>query len=135
MTLEPDLPGRGRTRHAIASFGITSSGVPFINSRQRISRTGLSIFPGEDYFCVVQLPSAESNLPPRLRVYHSTEAIEPEIAELWTVEAEFPVERNAIRSIRINTGSDAVWHIDELRLGSTWQSVIGGELDSGSGER
>jgi hypothetical protein len=135
MTLEPDLPGRGRTRHAIASFGITSSGVPFINSRQRVSRTGLSMIPGEDYFCVVQLPSAESNLPPRLRVYHSTEAIEPEIAELWTVEAEFPVERNAIRSIRISAGGDAVWHIDELRLGSTWQSVIGGELDSGSGER
>jgi hypothetical protein len=52
-------------------------------------------------------------------LYHSTEAIEPEIAELWTVEAEFPVERHAIRRIRITAGSDALWHIDELRLGST----------------
>jgi hypothetical protein len=135
MTLEPDLPGRGRTRHAIASFGMTSSGVPFINSRQRVSRTGLSILPGEDYFCVVQFPSAKSNLPPRLRVYHSTETIEPEIPELWTVKADFPVDRNAIRWIRIKTGSDAVWHIDELRLGLSWQSVIEVEIDSGSGER
>ena len=135
MTLEPDLPGRGRTRHAVASFGITSSGVPFINSRHRVSRTGLSILPGEDYFCVVRLPSVESNLSPRLRVYHSTEAIESEAAETWTVEAEFPVEQHAIRWIRITTGSEAVWHIDELRLGSTWQSIVGGELNAGSGER
>ena len=135
ITLEPDLPGRGRARHAVASFGITSRGVPFINSRHRVSRTGLSILPTEDYFCVVRLPSVESNLPPQMRVYHSTETIESETAETWTVEAEFPVERQAIRWIRITAGSDAVWHLDELRLGSTWQSVIGGELNTGSGER
>jgi hypothetical protein len=130
ITLEPDLPGRGRSRHAVASFGITSSGVPFINSRHRVSRTGLSILPGEDYFCVARIPPVDSSLPPRLRVYHSSEAIEPELAETWTVEAELPVERYGIRWIRITAGSDAVWHIDELRLGSTWQSVIGG-VDSG----
>ena len=63
-----------------------------------------------------------------MRVYHSTETIESETADTWTVEAEFPVERQAIRWIRITAGSDAVWHLDELRLGSTWQSVNGGEL-------
>ncbi|QEG39362.1 FecR domain-containing protein [Roseimaritima ulvae] len=129
MTLEPDLPGRGRTRHAVASFGITSSGVPFINSRQRVSRTGLSILRGEDYFCVVRIPSVESNRPPQMRVYHSTEAIESDTAETWTVEAEFPVERQAIRWIRVTAGSNAFWHIDELRLGATWQSVIESEQD------
>ncbi|WP_168566015.1 FecR domain-containing protein [Crateriforma spongiae] len=135
ITLEPDLPGRGRTRHAVASFGITSSGVPFINSRHRVSRTGLSILPGEDYFLVVRLPSADLDHSPQLRMYHSSEAIEPATAETWTVEAELPLERKAIRWIRITAGSDAVWHLDELRLGSTWQSVIARETDADSEKR
>jgi ferric-dicitrate binding protein FerR (iron transport regulator) len=135
VTLEPDLPGRGRALHAVASFGITSTGVPYINSGHRITRTGLSILPGEDYLCIVRLPSIESKRAPTLRLYHSSETIEPVETQTWTVEAESPVdrnpvERNPVRWIRITTGSDVVWYIDELRVGGSWQSVIGGESES-----
>lgn len=127
VTLEPDLPGRGRALHSVASFGITSDGAPFINSGHRISRTGLAILRNEHYLCIVRIPSVESKRTPTLRLYHSSETIDPVEPETWTVEAGSPVEPNEVRWIRITTGSDVVWHIDELRVGASWQSVIGGK--------
>ncbi|MEM6471260.1 MAG: FecR domain-containing protein [Planctomycetota bacterium] len=125
LTLEPDLPGRGRKRYAIASFGFAADCSVFLNSRNRVSSAGLGVLSGEDYFCVLMIPSSNSESKPSLRLYHSSERISSEAPGVWTIRAVHSTNAEPIRFIRITSGPDADWLIDELRLGTSWQSVVG----------
>ncbi|EMI53393.1 FecR domain-containing protein [Rhodopirellula sallentina] len=132
ISLEPDLPGRGRRLHQIASFGITTEGFPFINSGNSIAKTATRIVPGQTYLCVLRLAAEnqtdETVMQPTLRLYQPGEDVDSVEPSLWTVTGEPRRASYPTSSLRIIAGDQASWQIDELKVGTTWQSVTKGSI-------
>ncbi|MFG0288356.1 MAG: FecR domain-containing protein [Rhodopirellula sp. JB044] len=127
ISLEPDLPGRGRRLHQIVSFGITTQGFPFINSGDSIAKTATRIVPGMTYLCVLRLPAEneteETIVRPTLRLYQPEEHVDATEPSTWTVTGQRRYVRYPPASLRISTGDRATWQIDELKVGTTWSAV------------
>ncbi|MEM8668104.1 MAG: FecR domain-containing protein [Planctomycetota bacterium] len=123
FSLEPDLPGRGRRLHQLVSFGISPEGFPFINSGKTITTTA-SPFPTEvTHLCVLKLESTPDGILPTLRIYHANDSVDVSEPLLWTVTGETGTAKFPAHSIRIIAGENATWHVDELKVGTTWQAV------------
>lgn len=125
ISLEPDLPGRGRRLHQIVSFGITTDGFPFINSGRAITKTASRISQDQNYRCVLELAVSKEGTLPSLRVYQPDEQIDDVKPTLWTVSGKSGSIVYPPASIRIITGENATWQVDELKVGTTWQAVTG----------
>ncbi|MEM7475369.1 MAG: FecR family protein [Planctomycetota bacterium] len=123
ISLEPDLPGRGRRLHQIVSFGTTTEGFPFINSGNKITQTASRIVSGQTYLYVLRVAISEDGTLPSLRVYQTYEKVDASEPTAWTVSGELGSAEYPLASIRIITGENAAWQVDELKVGSTWQAV------------
>ncbi|MEM6778285.1 MAG: FecR family protein [Planctomycetota bacterium] len=123
VTLEPDLPGRGRRRHQIVSFGVTTDGFPFINSGNIITRTASRIASDRTCLYVLKLAISNRSTFPSLRVYQPDEAVDHAEPSSWTVSGQAGSAEHPPASIRVLTGENSTWHVDELNVGNTWRSV------------
>ena len=125
LSLEPDLPGRGRRLHQTVSFGITTDGFPFINSGNKITKTASRVIADETVFCVLKLAVSGESTEPSLRVYRNSEIIDSIEPTSWTVVGDSGSTAHVPTSLRIVAGEAAAWELDELRLGTSWDSVSG----------
>ena len=123
ISLEPDSSRRGHRRRQVVTFGVTTEGFPFINSGNSISETASRIGQGETCFVVIKLTINEAEVVPVMRVYHSGESIDSLEPSTWTVTGANAALLSNAQSLRITAGLDAIWHIDELQVGTTWRSV------------
>ncbi|EMI17705.1 FecR protein [Rhodopirellula maiorica SM1] len=123
ISLEPDLPGRGRRLHQIVSFGVATDGFPFITSGDAITKTATRLVAGETVFCVLKLAINGDKTSPSVRVYRYGEVIDESEPSAWTVTGRAGSTAYAPASLRIIVGENASWQIDELKIGRTWDSV------------
>ena len=123
ISLEPDLPGRGRRLHQIVSFGVATDRFPFIGSGNAITKTAARLVAGETVLCVLKLAVVDDSTSPSLRVYRPGEVIDTSEPSAWTVTGQSGSTSYAPASLRITVGENASWSIDELKIGTTWDSV------------
>ncbi|TWU32505.1 FecR domain-containing protein [Novipirellula artificiosorum] len=123
ISLEPELTGRARRLHQFVSFGVTSDGFPFINSGNTVTKTASRVVVGETVLCVLKLVVDDQSIMPWLRVYHDDEDVDRTEPSAWTVTGREGSTKQSPSSLRIITGKDATWQIDELKIGTSWQSV------------
>ena len=77
VSLEPDLPGRGRRLHQLITFGISSDRFPFINSGNTIRSTATRVHDDEVVFCVAKVLVGAQNTETFLRVYRKERRLIP----------------------------------------------------------
>ncbi len=123
ISLEPDLPGRGRRLHQIISFGVATDGFPFIGSGNTVTKTATKVAVGETVFCVLKLAVTDEETNPALRIYRSGEVIDDIEPSAWTVTGQAGSTNYQPASLRITTGDNASCQIDELKIATSWQAA------------
>lgn len=122
VLLEPNSNSpRFKRRHSV-SFGITSTGVPYINNAGKVLETASSFPDDQTCLLVFRFVSNQPRSTASLRVYTPDELVDETEPTAWTF-SELQSERTAsFNSIRINS-VDGGWQVDELRIGLSWSSV------------
>ena len=123
VSLEPDLPGRGRRRHQTVTFGVTNDGYPMVGRANAVAKDTTRLSDSEPHFLVLKLAIDGRSVTPFLRVYTRGDILDPIQPSLWSVIGEIGSVQYPPESVRISNGTQAVWLIDELRVGTTWESV------------
>lgn len=132
ISLEPaaETDSRRVRRPHTCSFGLTADGFPFVNSGDRIATTATPITNGETYLCVLQYHINDLQSTASLRVYHPGEVVEQNGPTTWTVTGSSSSHSPRFVSLRLAAGQTAHWHLDELRIASTWYAVVSNEHDN-----
>ncbi|MEM6691567.1 MAG: FecR family protein [Planctomycetota bacterium] len=126
VLLEPNSNSPRYTRRHSVSFGITSQGSLYINNAGEVGETA-NRFP-DDRTCLLVLrylpnsPVSEANF----RVYASGELVDRIEPTVWSVGAQSN-HVSSINSIRINSGEDGLWQVDELKIGTSWSAIVSPE--------
>ena len=124
VSLEPFAAPPWHRRMRTISFGASTELFPYINSQNVVRETALSLVGGDTYLFVAKLAVGENGVSPYLRVFRTDEPVAEAEPSVWTVVgASAPLTFEA-DSLRLAVGRNATWQIDELRVGTTWQSVI-----------
>lgn len=111
------------------TFGITSSRQPFIKSVGTIASAARVIDVDEHYFCIGKILVTHDQVTTAFRVYHSSEPIDTHEPAVWTVVGGTGPCDFRLAGIRIGTAQDAQYDIDELKIGTTWLSVVAKSTD------
>lgn len=124
VSLEPFAAPPWHRRMQAISFGASTERFPYINSQNVVRETALPLAGGEAYLFVAKLAVSEHGISPFLRVFRRDEPVDEAEPSVWTVVgASAPLTFEA-DSLRLAVGRNATWQIDELRIGTTWQSMI-----------
>lgn len=113
-----------RRRGGSPAFGVTDEGLPFIKTKNQIAPSAPAMIQGADYFVVFRLERRGESVQASVRFFHASEpfpSIEPNI---WTIENRSVQKDFQARAIRVGVGRGAVWEIDELKVGTSWASVL-----------
>jgi hypothetical protein len=114
---------RRRSRSELA-FGITSGGFPFIKTGGKIIQSAPSIEDATVYLFVGKIVvSSESSTETYLRVYRVGEPIDGHEPTAWTTRGQPSLSESSLSRIRIAVGADALFDIDELKIGQSWRAV------------
>lgn len=112
------------------NFGFTTKGDPKIACGGGLSLGRNTTPSSEVRLCVVKFVVKGQFVTPLMQsVNQSSVIVEPEsqgsmmLARNWSALGMPEFEPLSFDGIRITAGEDAVWFIDELRLGTTWRSV------------
>lgn len=126
ISLEPAAEGNSRRagRPRASSFGFTADGFPFVNSGDRIASTATPLTDGETYLCVFHYAVDDGQSTASLRVYHPGEVVDQIGPTTWTVSGSSASHVPQVASLRLAAGRSAHWHVDELRIASTWHAVV-----------
>ena len=124
ISLEPDLPGRGRQLHQVVSFGFAFNGVPFVGSRNTISKGTPLVASDQTYLCVLKMIISDDGTTSSLRIYLPGERVEESEPSSWTVGGVEGSIEHAPASIRITASESTTWQVDELKIGTTWPAVV-----------
>jgi hypothetical protein len=112
------------------TFGITSSRQPFIKSVGTIASAARVIDVDEHYFCIGKILVTHDQVTTSFRIYDSSESLDTYEPTAWTVVGSTGPCDFRLAGIRIGTAQDAIYDIDELRIGTTWLSVVATSSDS-----
>jgi hypothetical protein len=124
-----DLHPRRRSRSELA-FGITSDGFPYIKTDGRIIQSAPSIEDETVYLFVGKIVvTGESSAATYLRVYRAGEPIDGREPTAWTAVGQSGPSEFALSRIRLAAGANALFDIDELKLGTSWHAVTVGAPD------
>tara|TARA_R110002072_G_scaffold303140_1_gene495618 strand:+ start:114917 stop:115795 length:879 start_codon:yes stop_codon:yes gene_type:complete len=129
VTLEPSDPAR-LIKDKCFSFGFYGQGDPYIVD-EGLSMGRLQLSNDEVRLCVVTILRRDQCVWALMKIFTKREPIvEPPLngrtilARDWTVLTTGNCFAQAdVASIRLSTGVDALWHIDDLRIGRDWNSV------------
>ena len=114
---------RRRSRNELA-FGITSDGFPFIKTGGKIIQSAPSIEDETVYLFVGKIvASSESSAETYLRVYRVGESIDGYEPSAWTTIGQPSSSESTLSRIRLGVGADALFDIDELKIGKSWRAV------------
>ncbi len=105
-------------------FGIQSDGRPELLSRFGNRAGEEAIEPGRPYLFVLKL-SAARDAPAQsyLKVYGPDDAVDAHEPAAWTVVGQPGRFTGVLGSLHINNGTERAYAVDEVRIGTTWESV------------
>lgn len=117
--------GRRGNREKIG-FGVTSKSFPFVKNRNQISNTAVKL-PNEILLCVANVSVDDQNrCQVKLRVYQADEEVDEDVPDFWTVTSSYQPVADDLSRVVLSTGTNSSWHVDHLRIGRTWSSVVSG---------
>ncbi|MEK6234642.1 MAG: hypothetical protein N2C14_08010, partial [Planctomycetales bacterium] len=106
------------------SLGVSSEGFPYVNHDGLSASTATAVQSGTEYFFVAKI-AAHREGPDEvfLRLYADGERIDSHEPGVWSVvgrpvDSDFPLEM-----VRIQTGAEGAFDVDEIRVGSSWEAV------------
>ena len=111
------------------TFGISSARQPFIKSVGAITSAVTAINVDQDYLCVGKVLVTHDQVTTALRVYHWSESIDVDEPTAWTTLGSTGRCELRVVGIRLSAATDAEYDIDELKIGTTWQSVTSSSVD------
>lgn len=105
-------------------FGIMSNGCPHLLNRFGNSNGTVPIRDGVPYLCVFKIVSGRT-APDQafLKLYGPDETVDRHEPAAWTLVGQPGSYDGVLGSIHINNGTERAWIVDELRLGTSWESV------------
>lgn len=106
------------------TFGISSSRQPFIKSVGTIASAARVIEVDEHYLCVGKILVTHEQVTTSFRIYDSSESLDTQEPMAWTVVGSTGPCDFRLAGVRVGTAQDAKYDIDELRIGTTWLSVV-----------
>jgi len=124
IVLEPDSASRRYQRRHSVSFGITSQGEPFLNNAGTIGKVAMELSEEHTYLVVLKYVADNESSFAGLRVYtpgSSIDLIEPTV---WTEASSYLYPPSGFLALRIAAAESRDWQVDELKIGSSWASVV-----------
>lgn len=105
-------------------FGIMSNGCPHLLSRFGNSNGTVPIRDGVPYLCVFKIVSGKTTPDQAfLKLYGHEDQIDRHEPAGWTLVGQPGNYDGVLGSIHINNGTERAWSVDELRIGTSWESV------------
>jgi ferric-dicitrate binding protein FerR (iron transport regulator) len=121
ISLEPQSGGRRHSPQGLA-FGVTSEGFPFISCGSSNQTTASRIEDHETYLCLFKSTMSNQGIMSYLRIYRPGESPDAFETQVWTVHLTAQaIPRCEV--VRISVGKNATWHLDELKIGTSWTAV------------
>lgn len=105
-------------------FGIMSNGCPHLLNRFGNTNGNVAIRDAVPYLCVFKIVSGRT-APDQafFKLYGPDERIDRHEPAAWTLIGQPCHFDGVLGSIHINNGTDRAWIVDELRMGTSWESV------------
>jgi hypothetical protein len=105
-------------------FGIQSSGCPELLGRFGNRGAQEAIEPGRPYLFVLKVSAArDAQAQSFLKVYALDDAVDAHEPAAWTVVGQPGRFTGVLGSLHINNGTERAYAVDEVRIGTTWESV------------
>jgi hypothetical protein len=123
-SLSGDGGPKGRRVRREIAFGVSSDGLPFIKIGGSIKQAAPPIENSVTYFCVMKiLASAEGSVQASYRVFRPGESIHHHEPSVWTCSDSTSLVDSSLSHVRLSVAAEGTYRIDELKIGTTWQSV------------
>jgi hypothetical protein len=105
-------------------FGIMSNGCPHLLSRFGNTNGSVAIRDEVPYLCVLKVVSGRT-APDQafFKIYGPGEPVDRHEPAAWTLVGQPGHYDGVLGSIHLNNGTDRAWIVDELRMGTSWESV------------
>lgn len=105
-------------------FGIMSNGCPHLLNRFGNSNGNVAISDGRPHLCIFKVVSGKTEPDQAfLKLYGPDDRVDRHEPATWTLIGKPGQYHGVLGSIHINNGTDRAWSVDELRLGTSWESV------------
>jgi ferric-dicitrate binding protein FerR (iron transport regulator) len=130
LSLINDGERTGRRSRKWFTFGISSARQPFIKSVGTIASAAPVIDIDEHYLCIGKILVTHDQVTTALRVYRSSETIDSHEPTAWTVVGSTGPCDFRLAGVRLSVAQNAEYDIDELRIGTTWLSVVATASDN-----
>ncbi len=123
IAFEPESNSPRYTRRHSVTFGITSSGSSFVNNAGTIDETATNFVEGATYLVVLKYEFTSSNVTSCLRIFPPEAEINTDQPLVWTATSTAATGPQEFSALRITSGPNSTWQLDELKIGTTWPSV------------
>ncbi|QDV19908.1 FecR protein [Gimesia panareensis] len=106
-------------------FGINSQNYPTLSLKGQTLEKAPPLLPETTYFYVAKIVASE-NAPDQifLRAFYENETIPDQEPLIWTCISTPFDDSNTYPHVRIHAGKSGKYRFDELRIGSSWESVV-----------
>jgi hypothetical protein len=116
---------RGHRARNEFALGVSSDGYPFLKTGGKVILSAPGIANNVPCLMVGKVVLAkDSSTETYLRVYQAKDNVDQHEPPAWSASGTSGPILFDLSRIRITTGTAAVFDIDELRLGRTWESVV-----------
>ena len=123
VLLEPNSNSPRYTRRHSVSLGITSEGAPYVNNAGKVLETAFRLPDDQTCLLVFRYIVDESKSAATMRVYLPGDFVDETEPTVWTLNGVPSARISSFNSIRVNSGKDGVWQLDELKIGTSWSAV------------
>ncbi len=105
-------------------FGIMSNGCPHLLNHFGNTNGNVAIRDDQPYLCVFKVVSGRTTPDQAfLKMYGPHDRVDRHEPPEWTLVGQPSHYDGVLSSIHINNGTDRAWLVDEVRLGTSWESV------------
>jgi ferric-dicitrate binding protein FerR (iron transport regulator) len=132
IVLEPESGSRRYANRHSVSFGVTSMGQPFLNNAGTIHETAMTLVEGDTYLFVFKYVADNQDSTASLRIYGPNSTVDLDEPTVWTVVSSSSVTPTNFTAIRFTAGQSRDWQVDELKVASSWSSVVMATYEAGT---
>lgn len=125
ISLEPESNSPRYTRRHSVSFGFTSNGTLFVNNSGKIEETVSTFAEGKTCLITFKYAATDRNGTAGVRFYQPDSKIDETEPPVWSIRSRASIRPHNFVAIRITSGENATWQVDELKTGTSWSSVTG----------
>ncbi|QDU38210.1 FecR protein [Maioricimonas rarisocia] len=124
IVLEPDSASPRYIRRHSVSFGVTSLGQPFLNNAGTVCETALPVPAGKTCLFIFRYLVDRRGSTSDLQIYRPDEPLDQREPDTWTESCHSSDSSPGFVAVRLTAGASRDWLVDELKVGTTWSSIV-----------